>query len=955
MDRASIRRCRRAHPRRVLALWCALTLACAGARGQQASAVDAPAMDPIVLGDGGGAVKGRRPDAAQRIVRLFDFERHLNDPARAELFELPRDWDLAQDGDKSPRAGYPRWNSAALDGDVAFEGESSLRLDVRGGSVCLRLHAGAAPVFPATQYLVSAKVRTLGLNRARAVIVARYLDQSGRPIERSEQVSELASGKEWALVSVTLPGTIDESAFVQVDLSIVQPEVFADAGLGPHQVWEEDYAGRAWFDDVAIVQLPSVRMGTGTAGNIVPSEQKPGIEVRVRDLSGEDLWASLIVQDAWGRTVDRSERALEGGRSSWKWEPALSAYGWYHGVLELRAKERRVGSSSVDFVWAAPSARAGPERSRFGVVLDEIPDRADAALERLLEASGSGHVVAPAWGEATRAQDIEGISVRLSGLAGVWAHHGRQTSLCLARVPGALAEESHVDARRPLAIFALPAAMWGPYLSPLLDRLGQTVSRWQVGDPREAAGDSAEDDSAPLMGALRRLVPGPVIATGGSIEEPRETSAPRGRETILPVPIGMGWSGAAEAARAWCQGGRSGSITFLLDPSHEGVTPAQSVSRLVKQMVGLWSEAGGAPVGSESGDHAPWLMMSQAWSWRSTPGLSQEPAAMPEAALAAWRVASERLQGRRVLGSFPASSGITCFVLGADEAGRSGALVAWRDRPGEDGGDGALEAYLGPGAVRVVDCFGNERREEPTRVRSHQGVTQVHRIPLSDEPVFVEDVDTGLARFVAGFGVEPAQVSCDGQERTLTMRLSNPWGMRVSGRIRVVEPAAAPAGEGDGWRIAPREQSFAMDPGQSVSLPVSVSFSDVEEAGPRPFVAEVELSAGKDYPPVRLRGTIEVTLANLHLEVSQRSAGRDVVVEAQVTNHGREAATLSLGVFAPGQPRQHASVSDLQPGATTTRRFVFPNAGGALRGQRVSVGVQQVEHAGRLNKSVVVE
>jgi len=337
---------------------------------------------------------------------------------------------------------------------------------------------------------------------------------------------------------------------------------------------------------------------------------------------------------------------------------------------------------------------------------------------------------------------------------------------------------------------------------------------------------------------------------------------------------------------------------------------------------------------------------------------------MPRASLAAWRIAGERLQGRRVLGTFPVSSGISCWILGPVEGksgaeGKGGALVAWRDRPSEDGGDGALEAYLGPGAVRVIDLFGNERRVALSTVAAHQGKTQVHRIVLSDEPVFVEDVDTGLARFVAGFGVEPRQLACNGLEQAVTIRLSNPWPMRVSGRISVVEPAPSPAGIAEGWRIRPRVQPFTLEPGQSAALPLAVTFSDVEEAGPRALVAEVELSAGRDYPPVRVRGTIDVTLANLYLDVSHRLAtserGRDVIVEAQVTNRGREAATLTLGAYAPGQPRQHASVSDLQPGATTTRRFVFPGAAGALRGQRVSVGVQQVEHPGRLNKSVVVE
>src|SRR5688572_23722809 len=72
-----------------------------------------------------------RPAAARRMVSQFDFE-----PSPSEIFELPRYWDLAQDGTRwgGKRPGFPAWNAAAFDASQAYSGTRSVRLTTRGGS-----------------------------------------------------------------------------------------------------------------------------------------------------------------------------------------------------------------------------------------------------------------------------------------------------------------------------------------------------------------------------------------------------------------------------------------------------------------------------------------------------------------------------------------------------------------------------------------------------------------------------------------------------------------------------------------------------------------------------------------------------------------------------------------------------------------------------------------------------
>jgi hypothetical protein len=544
---------------------------------------------------------------------------------------------------------------------------------------------------------------------------------------------------------------------------------------------------------------------------------------------------------------------------------------------------------------------------------------------------------------------------------------GVQVSFALPRIPDRLAEQARLDPRMPLPLFERPHAQWGTYIDPLLDRLGQSVLRWQVGEPswaEVASLPTKTSDANALLGALRKAIPGPIVSSfaapdHGPDGDLGETGA-GGFERVLPVPAETSSFNAIELAHAWADESRPYSLTFALEPTSKlAISRRDDASRLVKQMVAIWSVVSGMTPRARAGAHAPALALAQPWEWRESPGLSEKPEPMPQAALAAWRIAAEHLQGRRVLGSFSEKSGISCWILGPASGEGLGALVAWRDRPDESGKAGKLEAYHGPQPVRVFDLFGNESLVAPQAVVAQRGEGSIHRINVGDEPVFIEGVDTGLARFVAGFSIEPTALASTGLEQPLSMNIFNPWPVRITGQISVLEPVGATSGDVNGWRILPRVQTFTLDPGQRVSLPLSVVFSDVEEAGPHPFVAEVVMLSGREDPPLRVHGTIDVTLAGLYLDVSQRQAvstrGNDLIVETQITNRNAESATLSVGVYAPGLPRQRASVTDLQPGATTTRRFVFPGAATSLRGQRVSVGVQQVERPGRLNKSLLIE
>ncbi|MEM7756262.1 MAG: hypothetical protein AAF297_11565, partial [Planctomycetota bacterium] len=87
------------------------------------------------------------------------------------------------------------------------------------------LDPGVVSVFPDADYLITAMVRTEGLDRARPRLAARLLDADGATIPGSERLSELVrTSARWSPVAVELPGDDSAAAYVQVELLLLQPE-----------------------------------------------------------------------------------------------------------------------------------------------------------------------------------------------------------------------------------------------------------------------------------------------------------------------------------------------------------------------------------------------------------------------------------------------------------------------------------------------------------------------------------------------------------------------------------------------------------------------------------------------------------------------------------------------------------------------------------------------------------
>jgi hypothetical protein len=903
----------------------------------------APAQPPV-----------NRPFAARRVVYQFDFE-----PDAREVFELPRYWDLAQDGSRSAgsRPGFPAWNSARLAVDAAFAGSGAVKLTTQGGSVSLRLEPGVVPVFPGTEYLVSARLQTRGLVHARAGLIARYLDKANKPIPGASSRSELVSsaGTEWTLITASLPGNFPGAAYVQIDLEILQPEQFAHTEHDKHQVWKQDFTGSAWFDQVAVVQLPRAAISTPSPINILRAPQRPRVSVMLRDLTGEQITGILTLQDAAGRTVDETSRALSGG--VWDWEPKVAEFGWYRATLELRTGDRRIGATYVDLTWL-PEIRGhstSSDSGKFSVILNTLPADRRPLLPEFVEALGAsgGAVTIPVWNERTTPADIDLLCRDLIPVLERLRATQSRVAFSLPRIPDALAADLRLEASHPLLAFVPGEKVWGPYLVPLLDKFGQSVQRWQIGSIGGIAGpiDVAHAAAARASGVLSSLVPGPLIELPWPGEQGPLTFTGTDVGLVVSVPTALHGAGLTDFATQWLVD-KGPPPTLVLNALSNEFSRLDSCIGLVKQGVQLWTARQANP---------PTLAIVEPWEWT---GPSGGPP-MPRPELAAWANLAERLRDRRAAGRLEPRPGVSCIILAPTaSSSRSGALVLWRDSP--DVRDPFLSVYLGDAPVDVVDLFGNRQSLAPGPVdgASRGGTGRAkspvaHRLPVTDSPLFIENVDVDLAIFAASFRLEPPFAATSTNEHEIAMLLSNPWKSRVEGRITVLEPGGLSsdgASRDRSWRITPRSSAFTMGPGELARIPVSVAFSPVEEAGPKDFLVEIEVAGTRDYSPIRLHTTLEIGVSDFQVELTYRiSSGTDVAIEVHVTNRGKETASYELSGFAEGYPRGKVYISDLPPGALATRRLAFPGGAATLRGQRVAVGVQDVTTQSRATRSVLIE
>jgi hypothetical protein len=883
---------------------------------------------------------------------------------------VPLGWIRAQDDPVVPRErpGFPIWNGAVLDyRSPAYAGIGSVKLPTNGGSTSLMLRHGELSIFPNADYLVSARIRTQGLDHARARIVAVLLDQLGNPIKSSRTRSELVqTNGDWHQVSIEVEGLDPAAAFMQLELQVLQPEQQITDDALAFQVWEQDFEGGAWFDNLIVAQLPRLEISTGTPGNIIESDTPPPLKLTVRDLTGDHIHALMRVFDVHDNLID--ERVVSEGTRSVAREstPSLPGYGWYRALLEVYVDGRMVGVRTLDFIWAPlPTSPRGS--GMFAVDSSLTDPKLLYATPALIDGTRVNRASVRVWDLDTRESDLQDEAPLFQTLETL-LRNGTDLQFQLARLPKPLATQIASDPDEVLKAFEDPSGEWARWGSLMLDRFGQRVTTWGF---EHRASEETEQRLITGLGnareAISAFVPGPTTSIPWPIDRPLPTTlAIPGVQIQLVDNQSVSPSAIADLVAQWneIRTVSDGSDTPapklalklhpLEHPSERSGTQTWSaLGSIARKAISFWWAA------KVSGGDAHDFTLSLSDAWWVAPGKRGE--VMPAPELIVWRTLANHLGDRGAVESLELLPGVRMLVLAErplvqDEQTETpdvptGGLVLWLDTPTLD--PVMLKLPLGLTPVRVYDVLGNSSVVEPIELGNIDVPT--HTIPISRSPVFVEGINPNLVRFLANLNLTPDTLVSQSGMHQHELIVRNPWPIAISGRIFVVEPGGFTGSPEDidrTWEIIPRVIPFSLSAGEVRAFPLQIGYSLGELAGEKRLVFDVEVDAERSYPTLRVERTIELGLPSIEMELTaRRNESGITVISADVSHTEQQDQFFELIAIAPNEPRIRRSINGLVANQIATRQFAFTEA---KPGDQIIVILIPRDTSTRLNKGVTV-
>lgn len=921
---------------------------------------------PSVLGSAGQSVlpeslDPNAPAASRRVTHRVDF-----DPVPGASSPIPLNWIRAQhDPPNRVRPGFPIWNRGELDPSVAFSGTGSMRLDIEGGSSSLLLDPGVIQIFPDADYAVVARVRTDAIEHARARLVARLLDRTGTMIPGSEVSSApLRTAGKWMPISVRVPGDYSASTSLQIELLFEQPGPDPKHPYRPFEIERQDYQGSAWFDELAVIQVPRVEVWLDQPGNLVPGAQAPSAGVFVRDLVNEPLKIVYELFDERGRTVARKMTDFSGGRLETTWSPAIDRFGWYRTAVSVMRQGESIGSAQTAFIWAPPSDRVGRRVSArsgspFSLSVARVPDRGIDEFGQLARAAAIPRVLTSLY-DGGAPVTPERLNL-LSDLAARLAREGSEVGLAIDRLPP---EVSSISGPTPvIRAMADGDADGASWLEPILVDLGHRIRWWRAGAFDETVDGLAIEAAQPAIARLRDLVPGAMLELPWSSFDAIVPGAVRTgmviAQTVDPSIVAdeipsllSGFAGIAEAtgASGWEQPEHT-AVFRVAEGGDQRALIDEAVLGAAHAWVGF-DRNGAGPARGRS------LRLDQGWSWQD----GRRPHLVPAPAAAAWLVLADQLRDRRaeVLPRVaPGVSGVLLTPVRTAGEGIGPVAIFWAEpmpEPVE-----SLTLLLGPDPVTTLDVFGNAETVEALTLENSS--VRAHRIDLRHGPVYVKDVDAELLRFLASVHLDPGRVQSNTEPLAAHLSMTNTWASALQGEFFIVEPGGLSTGtratRDRRWEISPRFGSVATGAGDTERVPVEFDVSPAVSAGETPMVVDIDLSSPTVSDFVRIERTIEVGLEHIrmHLVVSYEPDpnGNDIVVYAIVENSGEVSQNILLKVDADGYSPQRASSTPALPGRRVIKAFPFRDGRALLAGQEVTVGLTIRENGSRLRQSVRID
>jgi len=917
-----------------------------------------------------------------RIVKVFNFdERDLGN-----YETMPRYWRQID------AAGYPRFLEPAFDFEVGHEAPPSFKLSLEGGNAGAYYLAKDINVHPDADYRIIGWIRPAGLARAQAILTAYFLDHALHRIEQSERHSRIVSGptqtEPWRQVVVDLPGGFERARWIGLTCLVEQPPPRLAGVDDLRPINYRDTYGGAWFDDIRVIRLPRVTLELDAPAGIFNEDRSPACLVRVADVDGSGLDASLTIHDAEQNVVWRQPVApigLDG--EAVRFELGELPAGWYQaqigvacGTIPLVERQASFLCLNADVPGASRGGRG------FGTVLDGPIDLDKKAMEHLLRVLGVGTVKVPLWHRELEDAAVVNGDARLDRLLRVLSKIGVDAVATLQDPPGTLAQQCGHPRLELLDVMSCDAAAWRPYLALMLARYGQHVLAWQVGaDGRPdlmedgrlgKAVTTVRDELKALIGPARLVAPHAIVSglsrealpadvaaiwapqylcaeqISGQLKALETTDSPLLWTTLeLPDPqrydrLGRLTELARRLVTARCAGAEEVFVqqpwkARTVQPSEQGERARQEEAQPVNNRstdesahATARSQAGPQPTGGRGASESALAGERPADVHR--PGESTRLGGGridPSEDFIIIRTLSQALGGLKPVSRVWLDQGIEAWLF-QDAASQDGAIVAWSP------GDAAepVEVVLDVGAQAMqIDMWGNATQAP--------SATDGRRFLLGAMPSIIAPVSPARALLMAGFAVsDPVlQSSVDLQFKTLT--LTNPGPSTLLGRLSLEPPP--------GWTVEPSKLLLNLGVGQTLRQAISFRIPTNQGSGDYALVGRLSMG-GKETSEIVLRTAIEVGAPALIVNVMTRREADDLIIYHRVTNQSDQPLNLRATVVAPQQQRQTRLITDLAPSRSAVREYRLGRAAN-LRGKYLRISLDQIGGPVRHNQVIKLD
>ena len=853
-----------------------------------------------------------------RVLRTFDFEeRRLGN-----VEELPMHWEKVQG------AGLPYYVNGRLSKDRAHGGEYSFRLELDGGSLIYRYGSGLIPITRGAHYHIEGFCQTTVLPNARARIAAYLADQDGHQLANSLHFSDLYAARTenegWKKLQIDLAADARDAAWLVLELQLLQPSQYAGNSLGQRTLHTQDIHGSAWFDDIAVSQVPQVLLETRRPGNVFRAGDKPQLAIQISDSFTKDLAAQLVIKDADGKLVYQRSGALD-----LSIDPQQSAQkqsilplpplrpGWYQASVVMTSGGRMLDSREVDFILLPGGLSSTAADPRFGINATELPFQGWSELPEILPLLSAGRVKLAVWSAQGDVDQIDaaGFDALLEHLQS----EGITPTACLLDVPPTLAQSAGGKSWERL-LRASPE-QWRPQLAFLVSRHAGQLDRWQLG-----ADGSDAFVTDPKMRKVYALFYRELSALLQNPDLAMPWPAWYELQGELPATVALSVPTAVLPAQL---------PLYMQDISkHKGHNLSLSLELLDRQQYGRLTQIRDLAqrvIYALSAD-ATRIDFPLPFTVHEEDG---QIVKQPRELLMIIRMLTATLGGATFKGRVPIADGVDAFLFDRDG---HGILAVWSR--GNSTGVKQLALNLGPQPA-MVDLWGNVT---PLLRNSRDKSAGKVQLSVGPMPVFLIDIDGPQAQLRASFAVDQPLLESSFKPHTRKIHFVNSYPQAISGTLKIKAPA--------GWTINPPTISFNLNAGEAFDRELTISFPYSSNAGSK--IADCEFTLQNDPTPFVVPLELRLGLSDLGMQSIALRDGKNVIVQQMITNYSEAPINYSARAVFPGEPPQERLVINLGPGQTTMKRYLFSNVK-VVPGATVRVGVKELDGVRILNDEVPVQ